>query len=203
MFIFCVDQEVVGNVFILREFMLGENKQLKLLNLSYEQMGDSVKNRESINYVYKLRWYHAEASFVVSSFFQEEIMEEFVLFIICYIVVLIFYELYIVKRAKKSKDDNTKSKKKAKEPVEILYLKSKYDLDMKKVDYNQLLQIVALVSSFDISVIVSVMSLIPNFFVKLIVGFVLIFLMVYISYYFVYLFYKKKGMVKHGKHKKD
>ena len=29
--------------------MLGENKQLKLLNLSYEQMGDSVKNRESIN----------------------------------------------------------------------------------------------------------------------------------------------------------
>ena len=122
MFIFCVDQGVVGNVLIFREFMLGENKQLKLLNLSYEQMGDSVKNRESINYVYKLRWYHAEASFVVSSFFQEEIMEEFVLFIICYIVVLIFYELYIVKRAKKSKDDNTKSKKKAKEPVEILYL---------------------------------------------------------------------------------
>ena len=130
-------------------------------------------------------------------------MEELVLFIMCYIVVLIFYELYIVKRAKKSKDDNTKSKKKAKAPVEILYLKSKYDLDMKKVDYNQLLQIVALVSSFDISVIVSVMSLIPNFFVKLVVGFVLIFLMVYISYYFVYLFYKKKGMVKHGKHKKD
>ena len=130
-------------------------------------------------------------------------MEEILLFIMCFIVVLIFYELYIVKRAKKDKDENTKGKGKSKEPAEILYLKARYNLDMDKIEYNQLLQIVALVSSFDISLIVSIMSIIPNFVIKLVVGFVLIFLIVYISYYFVYLFYRKKGMIKNGKHKKD
>ena len=74
---------------------------------------------------------------------------------------------------------------------------------MEKVDYNQLLQIVALVSSFDISLVVSVMALTPNFIVSLIVGFILIFLTIFISYYLVYLFYKKKGMIKNGKRKKD
>jgi len=132
-------------------------------------------------------------------------MEEVILFILCYLVVLIFYELFIVRRAKNSRDEKAKSKRKrgVKEPVEVLYLKNRYNLDMEKIEYNQLLQIIALVSSFDISLIVSVMSLIPNFIIKITVGFILIFLMVYISYYFVYLFYKKKGMIKNGKHKKD
>ena len=72
------------------------------------------------------------------------------------------------------------------------------EVNIDKVNYDQLLQIVALVSSFDISLVVSVMSIIPIFVLKLVAGLILIFLTIYISYYLVYLFYKKKGMVKNG-----
>ena len=127
-------------------------------------------------------------------------MQELILFIMCYIVVLVFYELYFVRRAKKFKSGKMSKKKKDKykEPGEIILLKSKFKVDIDKVNYDQLLQIVALVSSFDISLVVSVMSIIPIFVLKLVVGLVLIFLTIYISYYLVYLFYKKKGMIKNG-----
>ncbi len=127
-------------------------------------------------------------------------MQEIILFLMCYTVVLFFYEIYFVRRAKnyKSGKMSKRRKERYKEPSEILLLKSKFKLDMDKVNYNQLLQIVALTSSFDISLVVSVMSLIPIFALKLIVGFILIFLTIFISYYLVYLFYKKKGMIKNG-----
>ncbi len=179
--------------------MLGGNKQLVLLNLSYEQMGDSVIDYKCANIVCKLRWYHAEASFSIT-FFLEVIMQELILFIMCYVVVLAFYELYFVRRAKKYKKGKMSKKKKDKykEPGEIVLLKSKFKVNTDKVNYDQLLQIVALVSSFDISLVVSVMSLIPIFVLKLVVGFILIFVTIYVSYYLVYLFYKKKGLIKNG-----
>ena len=179
--------------------MLGGNKQLNLLNLSYERMGNSVKDYKCADYVCELRWYHAEASFSIT-FFLEVFMQEIILFLMCYTVVLFFYEIYFVRKAKKYKSGKMSKRRKEryKEPSEILLLKSKFKLDMDKVNYNQLLQIVALTSSFDISLVVSVMSLIPIFALKLVVGFILIFLTIFISYYLVYLFYKKKGMIKNG-----
>lgn len=127
-------------------------------------------------------------------------MQELILFIMCYIVVLAFYELYFVRRAKNYRSGKMKKKKKDKykEPGEIMLLRSKFKVDVDKVNYDQLLQIVALVSSFDISLVVSVMSIIPIFVLKLVVGLILIFLTIYVSYYLVYLFYKKKGMIKNG-----
>ena len=127
-------------------------------------------------------------------------MQELILFIMCYIVVLAFYELYFVRRAKNYRSGKMKKKKKDKykEPGEIMLLRSKFKVDVDKVNYDQLLQIVALVSSLDISLVVSIMSIIPIFVLKLVVGLILIFLTIYVSYYLVYLFYKKKGMIKNG-----
>ena len=162
-------------------------------------MGDSVRDYKCVNYVCKLRWYHAEASFSIA-FFLEDFMEELLLFLMCYVVVLLFYELYFVRRAKNYRSGKMSKKRMAKykEPSEIILLKSKFKLDMDKVNYNQLLQIVALTSSFDISIVVSIMSLISVFIIKLIVGFILIFISIFLSYYLIYLFYKKKGMIKNG-----
>ena len=127
-------------------------------------------------------------------------MQELILFIMCYIVVLAFYELYFVRRAKNYRSGKMKKKKKDKykEPGEIMLLRSKFKVDVDKVNYDQLLQIVALVSSLDISLVVSIMSIIPIFVLKLVVGLILIFLTIYVSHYLVYLFYKKKGMIKNG-----
>ena len=124
-------------------------------------------------------------------------MEEIVLFFMSYVFVFIMYQLFIIKPAKKRYVEKSKSKDRdKKELVEIKYLVKRYKLDLEKISYKQLLQIVALVSSFDISLVVSTIMLIENFILSIIVGFILTILLILLSYHFVYVFYKKKGMIK-------
>lgn len=122
-------------------------------------------------------------------FFFGGFMKEFVLFVMTFFFTLLLYELFIVRRAKREK--------KKKEPIEVTYLVSHYHLDLKKLSYNQLLQIVAIVSSLDISIVVSLILLISNFFLEILVGFVSVIVLIFVSYHMVYLFYKKKGCIKH------
>ncbi len=117
-------------------------------------------------------------------------MKIFMSFIFTYLLVLIIYEIFLIRPAK------NKKKKDKKELVEIRYLISKYGLSMEKVNYNQLLQIVALTSSFDISIVVTIIYIMDNWLLQLLVALVLTVLLFVISYYFIYKFYKKKGMIK-------
>ncbi len=122
-------------------------------------------------------------------------MEELVLFILSFILVLIVYEIFIVTPAKRRKSKRGR-KSKDKEVLEVLYLVKRYRLDLEKVNYNQLLQIVAITSSLDISIICSLIMLFDNFIIRILVGGLSIVLVLLISYHIVYLFYKKKGMIK-------
>lgn len=123
-------------------------------------------------------------------------MEEIIMFILGFVFIFVIYQFIIVLPAKKSKEGKARGKKKDKEPTEVKYLVTKYKLDMKKVDYNQLLQIVALTSSFDISLTVSLILAVEDFFLAVVVGIVAIVVLIIGSYHLVYLFYKKKGMIK-------
>ena len=123
-------------------------------------------------------------------------MEEIVLFFMSYVLIFIIYQIFIILPAKKNR-----SGRKKRELLEIKYLELKYNLDLDKVKYEQLLQICALVSSFDISLSVTFVSLVNGLLLELLVGFLSIIILIFISYHFVYLFYKKKGMIKNGKHK--
>ena len=78
---------------------------------------------------------------------------------------------------------------------EIKYLQARYKLDMKKINYNQLLQICAITSSFDISFIVYLIGIINNFILRVLGGFIFTLGIIMLSYHLVYLFYKKKGMI--------
>ena len=115
-------------------------------------------------------------------------MQEFILFLLSFIFVFLIYQIFIVRRAKA----NVRKKKNKKEPVEIIYLQRRYKLDMKKISYNQLLQIVAIVSSLDIALSVSIIMLFNNFFLEIIGGFFSVIILILVSYHLVYLFYKKK-----------
>ena len=68
--------------------------------------------------------------------------------------------------------------------MEIKYLVKRYKLDLEKISYKQLLQIVALVSSFDISLVVSTIMLIENFILSIIVGFILTILLIF-NFFFI------------------
>ena len=116
-------------------------------------------------------------------------MKEFVIFLLSFVFVFIVYQIFIVKKAKK----NIKGKK---YPTEVNYLISKYKLDVDKVNYNQLLQIVAITSSFDIALVGSLIMIPENFILRLLIGFFSVIILILVSYHLVYLFYKKKGMIK-------
>ena len=115
-------------------------------------------------------------------------MEELILFLLSFIFIFILYQLFVIPWAKR--------KKKKKHPIEVFYLVHRYHLDLDKIKYNQLLQNVSLVSSFDIAVIVSIVLNLSNLFLEIVVGFILTFVVILLSYHIVYLFYKRKGMIK-------
>lgn len=126
-------------------------------------------------------------------------MEELGLFILSFIFVLLIYQIFIIRPAKKRKNNKSKGRKKkediSKELFEIKYLQARYKLDMKKINYNQLLQICAITSSFDISFIVYLIGIINNFILRILGGFIFTLGIIMLSYHLVYLFYKKKGMI--------
>ena len=119
---------------------------------------------------------------------MSNVIQELILFLLSFIFVFLLYQLIIVRRAK--------SKKKKKEPFEVTYLVGKYNLDLKKVNYNKLLRVISLVSSLDIALVVTLILLFDNFLVEIIVGFIATLVTIITSYHLVYLGYKRKGMIK-------
>ena len=120
-------------------------------------------------------------------------MKEFILFVLTFIFVLMIYEIFIVSKTKKRK---AKGKDNGKEPMEVMYLIKRYNLNLNKINYNQLLQIISIVSSFDIAIVVSLIMLPDSFILSIILGFISCIGSILFSYHLVYLFYKKKGMIK-------
>ena len=77
---------------------------------------------------------------------------------------------------------------------------SKFITNIEKVNYDKLLRIVSVVSSFDIAVVVSVVAIIEKFgYVwQMILSIFIIVPLFLITYGLVAKYYKKKGMIKSG-----
>ena len=118
-------------------------------------------------------------------------LEQLLLFILTFLFVFIIYEFFLVRKAKKDK--------RRKKPVEVNYLIGKYKLDLDKLKYKRLLNIISAVSAFDIALVVTIISLINSFYMQLLVGFALIMLLIIVSYDLVGRIYRKKGCCKNGK----
>lgn len=127
-------------------------------------------------------------------------MKEIILFIACFILVFICYQVFFIlpmKKYRKNKKNGKKKKiKEKKELAEIRFLVTKYKLDLDKVNYNKLLLVVSLVSSFDITLIVTIITLFDSYLVSFLLAAVLVLPIVMISYWLVYKLYEKKGMIK-------
>ena len=127
-------------------------------------------------------------------------MKEIILFIACFILVFICYQVFFIlpmKKYRKNKKNGKKKKiKEKKELAEIRFLVTKYKLDLDKVNYNKLLLVVSFVSSFDITLIVTIITLFDSYLVSFLLAAVLVLSIVMISYWLVYKFYEKKGMIK-------
>ena len=114
-------------------------------------------------------------------------MEKLLVFVLSYIFILIIYELFIVNRAKRYRDDESKKK-----PIEVRFLINKYGIDINKIDYNQLLQVIALLSSFDIALIAAIMAMFDNIVTAILAGLVIVLPITYFSFDYVGKRYRKK-----------
>ena len=112
-------------------------------------------------------------------------MKEIILFIACFILVFICYQVFFIlpmKKYRKNKKNGKKKKiKEKKELAEIRFLVTKYKLDLDKVNYNKLLLVVSLVSSFDITLIVTIITLFDSYLVSFLLAAVLVLPIVMIS----------------------
>ena len=82
-------------------------------------------------------------------------------------------------------------------PVEVEILIIKYNINISKINYKKLLKIVGLTCSIDISLIISVISLVPtdNLYISLLIGGLLVIPVLLISYSILGKYFKKKGLV--------
>lgn len=136
-------------------------------------------------------------------------MKQVILFLLTFIFVFLFYQIFIIRKAKikkgkKSKKKLFKKKKNnkgkedilPKKPMEIKLLESKYKLDLDKINYNRLLLVVSLVSSLDISILVTLVLIIDNYLLQILLALVLAFPLILLSYSFIGKYYVKKGLIK-------
>lgn len=114
-------------------------------------------------------------------------MNEIILFLMTYLFVFFIYQIFIIRKAKRK---NSK-----KRPMEVNYLINKYHIDIKRIDYKKLLLIISLVSSLDISILVTIILIFDSYFIKIVVALLLVIPIIVISYHFIGRYYKKKGMV--------
>ena len=113
---------------------------------------------------------------------------EIYVFILTFIFVFIIYQLFLVRKCKKDR--------KRKQPVEVQYLVNRYKLDLEKLNYKRLLNVISLISSLDIALVVTVISLWDSFLTQIIIGFISAILIILVTYSILGYFYKKKGMTK-------
>lgn len=130
-------------------------------------------------------------------------MKEIMIFVFTFILIYMLYYLFTIRKElnkieRKRKGKVKKRKKKvdeAKLPVEIQYLVLRYKLDLGKITYWKLLQLMGVVTSFDLALVVTVVSVVTGTGLQLLLGFVLLIPVLLLSYHFIGLHYKKKGMV--------
>lgn len=104
-----------------------------------------------------------------------------------YLFVFFIYQIFIIRKAKRK---NSK-----KRPMEVNYLINKYHVDIKRINYKKLLLIISLVSSLDISILVTIILIFDSYFIKIVIALLLVIPIIVISYHFIGSYYKKKGMV--------
>lgn len=140
-------------------------------------------------------------------------MGEVLLFIFTFIFIYMLYYVFTIRKELNKINGKRKNKWKFKSkifkklklskkktddmklPVEINYLVFRYKLDLKKIVYARLLQVVAFVTSLDLSIVITIVSLINGTGPQLLIGFIILVPVIVISYHFIGLYYRKKGMI--------
>lgn len=119
-----------------------------------------------------------------------------------FFVIFIIYEFIFSRDYRngiKLKKNAKKQVKQRKKPVEIRLLESYYKVEIDKLSYTRLLNAVALVSSLDIAIIVTVACISKIGLIQILIALILVVPIIYSSYYLLAKYYKRKIRKKEAK----
>ena len=122
---------------------------------------------------------------------KNRIIFELVVFIFTFVLVYLIYS--IVNKQKKEK--------KKKVPVEVTLLENYFKVDISKLDYNKLIRQISLISSLDVSIIISISCFSNIGFVRIILALVMILPVIFLSYLLFSKYCNKKIQNERGKRK--
>ena len=121
-------------------------------------------------------------------------LEDLWWFLGIFLVIYIFYLIFGVLKKKKFNVDKI--------PVELRFLIKKYHLDMSKINYRSIMNMIGLASSFVISFTATfIFKYIKNELLMILIGGLMIIPLIFITFNFIGLYYRKKGCVTNGNKK--
>lgn len=100
------------------------------------------------------------------------ILYEAILFVVTFIIVLFVYKFV----------NMPKKRKKKKEPVEIVLLRDYFKVDISKLNYRKLIRSISYISSFDVSIIITISCISNIGLVRIIIAIIIIVPVVFLSY---------------------
>ena len=115
-------------------------------------------------------------------------MKYVIYFISTFLFVYMISYFFIVRKASK------KIQKKI--PVEVEYLITKYNIDLKKVNYRSFLNTISITGSIIIAITALIIFNIENILLQLLVAFIVIIPLILIGFKLIGEYYKKKGLIK-------
>lgn len=112
-------------------------------------------------------------------------------FIITFLIIYLIYYFVVIKKCKKNKKVI---------PVEVSLIMSIYKIDIKKINLYQMIKVVSLVTTFIISIIITLISIFfDNTIIVLIFGTLISILVAIICYRIIGSYYEKKSNDKKNK----
>ena len=121
-------------------------------------------------------------------------LEDLWWFLGIFLVIYIFYLIFGVLKKKKFNVDKI--------PVELRFLIKRYHLDMSKINYRSIMNMIGLASSFVISFTATfIFKYIENELLMILIGGLMIIPLIFITFNFIGLYYRKKGCVTNGNKK--
>lgn len=111
-------------------------------------------------------------------------MELIINFLVMFVIVYLFYlVLILVRKRNVAKYRNSN---------EIRFLEYKYKVDIDKIGIERLSKVLGFWNAIIISITVVAISLIKNFMLKMLVGFIMLLPLIFLVYYFIGKYYNRK-----------
>lgn len=112
-------------------------------------------------------------------------MKELIIFIITFILIYLIYYVFVIHKHKTLlKWQNGK---------EMTYLKKVYKIKIKESNLKKIANVIAFSNAFIVALALSIISLLNNFIIQMLLGFVILSVLILLTYHIIGKYYQKRS----------